>query len=87
VYATVAGWERLTLVPVMVTVYWPVTPLQESVEVPEPVMLVGERVQVKPDWEVVEARLTVPVKPLIGLIVTVEVLAAPARVVTDMGLA
>jgi len=87
VYATVAGRARFPLVPVMVTVYRPTVPLQESVEVPEPVMLVGERVQVRPDWEVVEARLTVPVKPLIGLIVMVEVLDAPARVVTDVGLA
>ena len=86
-YAAVAEWARLPLVPVMVTVYWPAAPPQESVEVPEPVMLVGERVQVRPDWEVVDARLTVPVKPLIGLIVMVEVLDAPARVVTDVGLA
>jgi hypothetical protein len=71
----------------MVTVYWPARPLQESVEVPEPVILVGERVQIRPDWEIVEARLTVPVKLLIGLIVKVEVLVVPARVVTDVGLA
>jgi hypothetical protein len=86
VYATVAGWERLPLLPVTVTVYWPAAPLQESVEDPEPLMIAGERVQVRPDCEIVKARLTLPLKPLMGLIVTVEVLAAPAGVVTELGL-
>ncbi len=50
-------------------------------------MLDGVRVQVNPAGETVEVKVTVPVKPLIGATVMVEVPAAPARTVTDVGLA
>jgi hypothetical protein len=60
------------------------------VEVPEipRVMLVGERLQVRPLLGETEAvRLTVPVKPLWAVTVIIEVPVAPARVVTAVGLA
>jgi len=50
-------------------------------------MLVGLRVQVKPAGETELVRATVPVKPLIGATVIVEVAAVPAAVVTEVGLA
>ena len=43
--------------------------------------------QVRPAGETVEARATVPVKPLTGATVIVELAAAPARTVTLVGLA
>ena len=50
-------------------------------------MLVGDRVQVRPAGETVEVRATVPVNPLTGATVIVEVAAVPAVVVTEVGLA
>jgi len=50
-------------------------------------MLVGFRVQVKPAGETELVNATVPVKPLTGATVTVEVAAVPAVVVTEDGLA
>jgi len=51
-------------------------------------ILVGVRVQVRPVAGLIEdVRATVPVKPLIGATVMVEVAAAPARAVTAVGLA
>jgi hypothetical protein len=50
-------------------------------------MLAGVRVQVKPAGETALVRATVPVKPLIGATVIVEVAAVPAVVVTEVGLA
>jgi len=56
--------------------------------VPEPVTLAGVRVQVRPvDGDIVEARLTVPLKPCRAVTVIVEVPACPARTVTVVGLA
>jgi len=74
---------------VTVTVYVPPDPEQDSVEVWETprTMLVGVRVHVNPAGETVEVRATVPVKPLTGATVIVEVAAAPARAVTLVGLA
>jgi len=65
-----------------------VVPVHDRVEVPEPpVMLVGLRVQVRPAGDTVEVRATVPVKPLIGATVMVDVAVAPERIVTLVGLA
>ena len=50
-------------------------------------MLVGLRVQVKPAGETDEVRATVPVNPLIGATVIVEVPATPALTVTLVGAA
>ncbi len=50
-------------------------------------MLVGLRLHVRPVGETEDVRATVPVKPLTGETVTVDVAAAPARTVTDVGLA
>ena len=48
-------------------------------------ILDGLRVQVNPAGETADVRVTVPVKPLIGATVIVEVPAAPARTVTLVG--
>ena len=77
-------------VPVMVTVYVPAWPEQESVDVPElpRVMLVGDSVHVRPeDGLIVVDRETMPVNPLRAVTVTVEVPVAPASVVRLVGLA
>jgi hypothetical protein len=50
-------------------------------------MLVGLRVQVRPAGETELVRATVPVNPLIGETVMVEVAAAPATVAMAVGLA
>ena len=50
-------------------------------------MLVGLRVQVRPAGETVEVSETVPVNPLTGATVMVEVAVAPARAVTLVGFA
>ena len=57
--------------------------VQDSVELPEVVTLVGLSVQAV----LLLARLTVPVNPLSGVIVIVEVPAEPALTVTLVGLA
>ena len=57
-------------------------------EAPEPpVMLVELRVQTRLVELVVTTRVTVPVKPLRGLTVIVEVAVAPALTLTLVGLA
>ena len=63
--------------------------MQDSVEVPEPpVMLVELRPQVRPAvGDIVLVRSTVPVKSLTGLIVMVEVPVSPAMMLTLDGLA
>jgi hypothetical protein len=50
-------------------------------------MLAGVKVQVKPAGETDDVRATVPVNPLTGATVIVEVAAVPAVVVTEVGLA
>jgi len=51
-------------------------------------MLLGVRVQVRPvAGETDEVNVTVPVNPLIGATVMVEVPATPATIVTAVGLA
>ena len=57
--------------------------VQDSVELPEVVTLVGLSVQAV----LLLARLTVPVNPLSGVIVIVEVPADPALTVSLVGLA
>ena len=67
----------------------PVDPLHESVEVPEPPLIVFvDREHVRPMvGETLEARLTEPVKPLSGASVMVDVPVAPATILTLVGLA
>jgi len=80
-------WEPL--VPVTVTAYVPAEPLQNSVELwlgPR-TMLVAFSVQVRPEEKPDDARVTVPVKPLIGVTVMVELLTVPALIVMAVGLA
>jgi len=89
VTVTVAEWDSVPLVPVTVTVnVAAVVPVQERVEVPEPpVILVGLRVHVRPAGVTADVRATVPVNPLIGATVIVDVPVAPARAETLVGLA
>ena len=86
---TVVECDRDPLVPVTVTVKVPLAEgVHERVEVPEPVTLVGVRVQVMPvDGLVVAVRLTTPAKPLTAVMVIVEVPVAPTLTVTLVGLA
>jgi len=85
---TVAECDRVPLVPVTVTVYAPALPVHDRVEVPEPVRLVGVRVQVNPvAGDTVAVRLTTPVKPCNAVTVIVDVPAAFALTVTLAGLA
>src|SRR5438094_411874 len=86
---TVAERDNVPLIPVTVTVYVAAEPEQESIEVWEApkTMLVGDRVHVNPAGETVEVSATVPVKPFTGATVIVEVAVAPAKAVTDVGLA
>jgi hypothetical protein len=68
-------------------VYVPALPVHDSVEVPEPVTLVGVSVQVRPvGGETVALRLTTPVKPCRAVMVTVELPAVPAFTETVVGL-
>jgi hypothetical protein len=61
---------------------------QDTVEVPEPSMLVGERMHESPvDGNEVAAKVTVPAKPLTPDIVTVEFPALPTVILTVEGLA
>jgi hypothetical protein len=63
-------------------------PVQDSVDVPEPpVILVELNVHDRLVELVVTARPTVPVKPFTGATVIVEVAAAPASTETLVGLA
>jgi hypothetical protein len=62
--------------------------LHDSVEVPDPVMLVGVSVQVKPVAGLMpEVRLTSPLKPWSAVIVMVEMPAVPTLTVSVVGLA
>jgi len=81
---TVAEWDREPLVPVTETCLVPaVANVQDSVELPDPVTVAGETVH---DVLFV-ARLTTPEKPFWAATVIVEVPAAPALIVTVVGLA
>jgi hypothetical protein len=76
-------------VPVTVTVKVPVADsVQDSVEVPEPVTLVGVRVHVMPvAGLLLEVKLTRPAKPLTAVTVIVDVPAWPTLTGTLVGLA
>ena len=84
-----AEWDNVPLVPVTVTVYVPAEPEHDNVDVCETprTILVEDSVHVRPAGETVEANATVPVKPLTGATVIVEVAVAPARALTAVGLA
>ena len=63
-------------------------PEHERVDVPEPVTLVGVRVQVSPVVGLMlDAMFTIPLKPLRAATLIVEVPATPALIVTVVGLA
>jgi hypothetical protein len=76
-------------VPVTVTTKLPLeVAVQDSVEVPEPVTLVGVRVQLFPvAGLLVEVRLTTPANPLTAVIVIAEVPAWFTFTLTLVGLA
>jgi len=89
VNVTVVTWVADPLVPVTVTVYVPAVPEHDRVEVWDAprTMLEGLRVHVRPAGDTAEVRVTVPVNPLSGATVIVEVPVAPALTVTLVGLA
>ena len=68
-------WLRLPLVPLMVSVLVPVFPLgfvvTVIVELPEPVTEFGLKLAEARDGSPLALKLTAPVKPLTGVIVTV----------------
>jgi len=72
---TVMLWDSAPFVLVTVTTKLPlVVAVHERVEVPEPVTLVGVRVQVMPvAGLLVEVKLTTPVNPLTAVMAIVEV--------------
>lgn len=90
VTVTVAEWDRLPLLPVIVTIYWPALPLQDWVEpavVPR-IRLVELSVHVNPvDGEIDAARVTVPANPWSAATVMVEFALPPTRTVALVGLA
>jgi len=79
-----AEWDRLPLDPVTVTGKVPADEnVHESVELPEPVRLVGISVHAV----LLVDRLSRPVKPFRAVTVTVEAAAVPALTVMLTGLA
>ena len=81
---------REPLVPVAVTVNVPALPVHDNVEVWDApkTILAGVSVHAKPvDGEIELVSATVPVNPLSGATVMVEVVAVPAIAVTAVGLA
>jgi len=82
---TVTECEREPLVPVTDTCFAPVVVnVQDNVELPEPVTLVGETVH---DAVVLVAKLTTPVKPFWAVMAIEEVPAALTLTLTLVGLA
>jgi hypothetical protein len=77
--------DRVPLVPVIVTVKVPtVFELHEIVAVPEVVMLLGVTAPHVRPAGAVAVRVTVPVKPLTGVTVIVDVAAVPTVVVGEV---
>jgi hypothetical protein len=86
---TVAVWDRDPVAPVTVTTKLPLTvAVHERVEVPDPVTLVGVRVQVIPVAGLLaDVRETTPANPLTAVTVIVEVPAWLMLTGTLVGLA
>ena len=87
---TVAERDRVPLVPVTVTVnVVAVVPVHDRVEVwaAPRTTLVGLRVHVRPAGETVAVKATVPVNPLTGVTVIVDVAVPPELAATLVGLA
>lgn len=62
--------------------------MHERADVPDPVTLVGLRVQTRPvDGDTAAVRLIVPVKPLTAVTVIVEVAVPPTLIEAEAGLA
>ncbi len=75
--------------PVIVTVNEPLADaVHDRDEVPDPVMLVGLRLQVRPvDGDTVAVRPTAPAKPFTAVIVIVEVAVPATLIEAEVGLA
>lgn len=90
VKVTGAEWVRVPLAPFTVTVYtFAALLVQERVEVWEApkVMLEGVKVHASPDGDTELVSVTVPVNPLTGATVIVEVAAVPTLTLIVVGLA
>jgi hypothetical protein len=84
VKVTFAEWKRLVLAPVTATgTVEAEVKEHERVELPEPEILVGDRVHAV----LLLVRLTIPAKPLSPEMAMVEVTVEPALPVTPVGLA
>jgi hypothetical protein len=84
---TVVVWLRLPLAPVTVTVYVPALSEQLSVALPEAVTEDGLIVHTSPLGLDVLESVTVPVKPLTGVTVMVELADWPGNALVLVGLA
>lgn len=89
---TVVECESVPDVPVIVSVYVPAAVaavvLTVRVELPEPPATdAGAKLALAPAGSPLALRLTVPVKPPLGVIVVVYVVALPACTVCDAGVA
>ena len=75
--------------PVIVTVKVPLADaVHDSAEVPDPVTLVGLRVQTRPvDGDTGAVRLTTPAKPLTAVTVIVEVAVPATLIAAEVGFA
>ena len=83
--STVAVWDSDPLVPLTTTVTDPAAPnMHDNVEVPEPPVTVAD---VRLHAALSATSATSPVNPFNGVMVTLEVPAAPTRTETDVGLA
>jgi len=90
VKVTVAVWVSEPEFPVIVTVYevWGLPPLQLSVWLPDPpVMLVLVNEHERPVGVTDDESVTAPVKPKFGVTVIVEEPVAPGMTGTEAGLA
>lgn len=78
------AWDNDPLTPVTMTgIVEPELNMQDSVEDPEPVTVVGERLHA----ELFVERLTTPLNPLWAVTLIAEVPADPAFTVNEVGLA
>ena len=86
---TVTECASVSLEPVAVTEYTPAPPMQDRADVPDPVTLVGVRVQVRPvEGLMLAVRPTTPLNPFRAVIEMVVVPETPAFSVTPpVGLA
>jgi hypothetical protein len=88
VSVTVLLWLRAPLVPVIVSVKVPVaalSPVRVRVVLPDPATVDGLKLAVMPGGTPLAVKLTLPVKPPVGVIVTMKLAELPCEMVCDEG--